>query len=295
MSFAVRTTESFSGASLAVDFVLRGTGTELTGRTDREPIQVPAGTYSLHVGMDANSVRSSLAVVPSVFERVDVRVATEVAVDLASASRLFDGPTLRPGIEPKHLIETYRGRGNLGRNQVWRSQPRRYIVSDPFGRLSAFPDAKANAEFDYILRAFAAVNDYTNGYLRVPSQDEIEITSADRSYTSYGAGEFVIRVASGGLESERLVGDEIVASWVQGNTNIPGALTLQSEMVSAVQGGDSESEPYGGHGMRNGPVNAIDRTWGLLNYWKRKPGDRMLPSGDITPSPYEFPVEFRTL
>ncbi|MFN7916900.1 MAG: hypothetical protein U0Q55_16265 [Vicinamibacterales bacterium] len=242
--------------------------------------------------MDASDSRTSSQLVPSIYSNYTIAGDTTLTTDLPSWEKLFK-PASHPNLEPKHFIEAYRGRGNQGVNQTWRTQPSKYVVSDPNGRLSQYADPRQNPEFDYIIRAFEAVNDYTRGFLRVPDRGEIEITAQNRDHTTLREGEFLIKISSGGNEWEMRRNNEIIASYALGNTDVANAFTLQSEMVSAVQGGDSESEPYSRNGMRNARVLDIDRVWGEFNYQKRRNGEKILPSGDITPSPFDFPVEFR--
>lgn len=289
VNFAVRASETFSGQSLGVDFVLEGNGEKYSGRTDRDPIQLPVGRYTLGVGINSSGQRTTDTLVPTLIDGFIVDGSGEFSIDLASESRLFSSPTLGR-IDATSVIDVYRGRGNQGRNQTWRTQPRAYIVSDPGNGLARYEDPRSNAEIDYIIRGFEIVADYTRGFLRVPARSELQIPQQDRNYPSLAPGEFLIRLSpSGGLELELRSNDAIVASFAQGSASVPGALTLQSEMVSAVQGGDSESDGYFNNVMRNRPINDLDRVWGDFNYHQRRNGDVILPSS----SAHQFPHELR--
>ena len=85
--------------------------------------------------------------------------------------------------------------------------------------------------------------------------------------------------------------NEIVFSNAAGPSN--DTYIVNGETNACIQGGDNESEFFSSYfeGMRTQPQ--IHLTWGKFNYRQRKPGERMLPSGDEVPSPYGFPVEFR--
>ncbi|MFN7914245.1 MAG: hypothetical protein U0Q55_02820 [Vicinamibacterales bacterium] len=294
VTFAARANETFTGRSLSVDYVLEGNGRKYVGKTDRDPIQVPTGAYTLRIGMNAGNQASTDALVPAVYEGFTISASREFTTDLASYSTLFSSIQLG-NIDPRWVIEVYRGRGNQGINQVWRNQPTKFVLADPSNVLGAHANARSNPDFDKVLAGFESVNQYSGGFLRVPSKDEIEIVSANRRVSDAVRGEFLVNILpTAALEAEVRVNNEIVTSFAQGPTRASAGLALQSEMLSSVQGGDSESDGYSNNGMRNRPMNDLDRVWGDFNYNRRSPGDRILPSGDATPSPFSFPVEFRT-
>jgi hypothetical protein len=286
-SVTVNATDTFSGNTLSVDFTLEGCGQRLTGRTGAATIQAtPCARSVIRVNMTSDNQMSDDDYVPSIYDDLNISGSFELTTDLPRSAILFGA------IEPKWTIEVYRGRRNAGLNQVWRTQPETWIVSDPNGILGG-GEPKLSSHFNNIMTGFAAVEDYTRGFIRAPPRESVEITT---SRLGASGGQFVFTVNAGqegpGAGSQ-IFDDVIVASFSRSRTESFTLGNLTGEMISSVQGGENESDSYINNGFRSRPINALDRIWGEFNYWKRKPGDKILPSGDNTPSPFGFPVEFR--
>ncbi len=176
------------------------------------------------------------------------------------------------------IINAYRGRRNGGVNQVWVSKPEKWIVYDPNNVLKQYSDPKNNEVFTRIMEGFRAIEEYTNGFIIAPSKDKVEINN-DPNYS----------LPDGAISFEITDGDAYEGDFVNSNNEIyksgAGAYPLWdskeksdtlAELVSSVQGGDSEAGRWIPVVFMSGSINYMDRLWGKFNYKKREPGSSII-------------------
>ncbi len=168
------------------------------------------------------------------------------------------------GYDWKQLLKAYRG---LRVNQVWVKQPEKWVVYDPHGYLKKYEDKRRNPIFDNIMAGFRAIEEYTNGFIRAPSRDDVIIRFEDSNVEE---NVIYFDITDGrAFETEQVnSNNEIIRS----GAGTPGETRTGTimELVSSVQGGDNDSY----YGVFNtGYVDELDRKWGDFNYNKRSPGD----------------------
>lgn len=299
VSFAARAVETLSGRSLGVDFVVDGSGQQYSGRTDRDPIQVPTGRYTIKVGMNTGNQRTSDTLVPSIYENVVIDGDGELATDLLPM-------TAFGGYNPRNIIEVYRGRTTStvlwGKNIRWSQPPTKFKIFDSDGSFTGQPNPKNSSNFDRYLQAMAYVQEFTNGMISVPNPDQVEIFSGlppgatnQQPYTNYepGSHNFVNTTVAYELDGTNNNRDLYYsAPWVAIR---PSAFdTLVAEFLASTQLGDNETDRFV-YVCAFDNLNArkpLDSIWpAKINYGARKPGEVILPESDA----YQFPHEFRLL
>ncbi len=225
--------------------------------------------------------------IPSIFERVQLSGGQQLRIDIVKEVDLNP-----EGIDWRGILQTYRGSDNANKgfvNQRWNSQPERWIVYDPHGCLKKYADPKDNPVFNSIMTAFNAIEEYTSGFIKAPSKDEVEIVYKRETLPFWAIGFVITEHESWAMDDEDSSGVVIIRSAAgAGYGSSFSVYNMISEAVSSVQGGDNEYHyPVSDHfdsvffgdvvGIENNKVKLLerDRKWGMFNYRKRKPGDKM--------------------
>ena len=169
----------------------------------------------------------------------------------------------------KEIIGAMRG---AMQNQVWVKQPSRWIIYDPLGKLKEYSNPKDNPIFNNIMEGFEAIQEYTNGFIKAPSEDKVEIRYEEHKWVDNG---IFFEITDGRAYAGEKVNsnNEIYSSGAGASGRSPPS----GETCASVQGGDNEGAiPTVFDGQ---PMNDLDRIWGLFNYTKRRPGEELILNG----------------
>ncbi len=174
------------------------------------------------------------------------------------------------GYDWKQLLDAYRGRGDDEHhiNAVWVKQPEKWVVYDPHGYLKKYEDKRRNPIFDNIMAGFRAIEEYTNGFIRAPHRDDVEIKGEEERIPD-GAIGFVITDGDAWALDDANSNNEIIRSGAGARGTHLGYII--GELCASVQGGDNES--FVDTVFDGNPMNKLDKIWGDFNYNKRSPGD----------------------
>ena len=215
---------------------------------------------------------------------------TEINMDLVKKDDLFLKEFIQEIMEEagcdekegiKGIMKAMRGGYNGARNCVWVTQPERWIIYDPLGKLKEFDDPKDNYIFRNIMEGFRAIEEYTDGFIKAPTKDKVEIIYDD-GRTPDGALSFNI------TDGEAFEGEEINSNSeiIRSAAGAGWDGDIIQELTSSVQGGDNDG--YVGV-FNEGVIKQIDKVWGKFSYKKREPGSAVAYREDL----YDFPFETR--
>ncbi len=217
--------------------------------------------------------------IPAVLENVGLQAEDNIHIDIVKKQDLNP-----KGYSWKDLIDAYRGRGRNGTNQVWVTEPKYWIVWDINHVLDKYEDKYHNEVFNNIMKGFKAIQEYTNGFIKAPPRDKVEIRY-DGMAPDYSIN-FTITKGRAYEKDWANSNDELIRSGA--GAGPLDDVDTRGELVSSVQGGDNESAVYT---VFDGfPMNDVDRIWGRFNYRKREPGSRIVLDG-----PYGHLYEIRKI
>ncbi len=220
--------------------------------------------------------------IPAVLENAGLQGEDKIHIDIVKKQDLNP-----KGYSWRDLIDAYRGRGRNGTNQVWVKQPEKWVVYDPNHVLKGYSDPKHNEVFNNIMEGFKAIEEYTNGFIRAPPRDKVEIKYVEEKIPQGTIG-FVITDGEAWELDDANSNDELIRSGAGANPKFNYGSTVIAELVSSIQGGDNESAcpsvfvEY--------EISDVDRMWGRFNYLKREPGSRIVLDG-----PYGHLYEIRKI
>ena len=260
----VRVTDTETGSALNnIPVTLDCYGEEFDAKTQggiaKFEINAPK-QCTLEVNMTNSQVRFNNAYIPSIVENIGLSGGEQIEIDIVREDYL--NPNKHNW---NYLLNAYRGKNNGGVNQVWVTQPDKWIVYDPHGYLKKYSDPKNNPIFNNIMEGFKAIEQYTRGFIKAPSPDEVIIKYKEEKIPN-GAVGFIITDGEAWEMDDENSNNEIIRS----GAGPTGHYTIIEELTSSVQGGDNDSDI----GVFNkGVIKLIDLHWGRFNYWKRKPGD----------------------
>ena len=217
--------------------------------------------------------------IPAVLENAGLQAEDNIHIDIVKKQDLNP-----KGYSWKDLLNAYRGGVSPGINQVWVKQPEKWVVYDPHHVLKGYSDPKHNEVFNNIMEGFKAIEEYTNGFIRAPSRDKVEIRY-DGMAPDYSIN-FTITSGDAYEKDYANSNDELIRSGAGCMYDNPGYMI--GELCASVQGGDNESgsEPV----FNTGKMTETDRIWGRFNYIKREPGSIMVLDG-----PYGHLYEIREI
>ncbi len=229
-----------------------------------------------------------------------IREDTKIDMDLVKKYDIFLKDTIKD-LEEEYsmdeddaivdIIYSYRGRNRLGTNQVWVKKPEQWVVYDPRGILKQYSDPKHNEVFNNIMQGFKAIQEYTDGFIKAPSRDKVEIKYETIHWVDNGIF-FEITDGEAWAADDENDYDEIIRSGAGANPKFNYGSTVIAELVSSIQGGDNESNCPSV--FVNGNMSELDRIWGKFNYKKREPGNRMISPHWTDRNPYGFLFETRS-
>jgi len=217
--------------------------------------------------------------IPAVLENAGLQGEDNIHIDIVKKQDLNP-----KGYSWKDLINAYRGRDNNGLNQVWVKQPEKWVVYDPHNVLKGYSDPKHNEVFNNIMEGFKAIEEYTNGFIRAPPRDKVEIKYENLNNPPDGVLWFEITDGRAYEADRANSNDELIRSGA--GAGPLDDVDTRGELVSSVQGGDNEA-PVESVFMGD-VVNSLDKIWGRFNYIKREPGSIMVLDG-----PYGHLYEIR--
>ncbi len=205
--------------------------------------------------------------IPAVLENAGLQGEDNIHIDIVKKQDLNP-----KGYSWKDLINAYRGKELDGLNQVWVKQPEKWVVYDPHHKLDEYKDKYHNEVMNNIMEGFKAIEEYTNGFIRAPSRDKVEIRY-DGMAPDYSIN-FTITSGDAYEKDYANSNDELIRS----GAGTTARYDTSGELCASVQGGDNESAIItvfdGGH-----ELNEVDRIWGRFNYKKREPGSRIVLDG----------------
>jgi len=208
--------------------------------------------------------------IPSVLENIALTGNNEITLDIVEKAKLNPD-----GYSWKELLDAYRGGHNGAVNQVWVKQPEKWIVYDPNNVLKKYDDPKNNQVFNNIMEGFRAIQEYTNGFIRAPSKDEVELINSLSGGTPDGA--ILFEITNGEAYEGDFVNSNNEIYKSRAGAGPTADIDTVSELVSSVQGGDNEGSAPAV--FMSGKINPIDKTWGDFNYNKREPGSAIIVNG----------------
>ena len=217
--------------------------------------------------------------IPAVLENAGLQGEDNIHIDIVKKQDLNP-----KGYSWKDLINAYRGKELDGLNQVWVTQPKYWIVWDINHVLDKYEDKYHNEIMNNIMEGFKAIEEYTNGFIRTPPRDKVEIRY-DGTAPDYSIN-FTITKGRAYAKDWANSNDELIKSEAGANPKFNYGDFVRAELVSSVQGGDNESACHSV--FRSGDMNEIDKIWGQFNYYKRETGSRIVLDG-----PYGHLYEIR--
>ncbi len=206
--------------------------------------------------------------IPAVLENAGLQGEDNIHIDIVKKQDLNP-----KGYSWKDLIDAYRGRGRNGTNQVWVKQPKYWIVWDDNHVLDKYSDPRNNEVFNNIMKGFKAIQEYTNGFIKAPPRDKVEIRY-DGTAPDYSIN-FTITKGRAYEKDWANSNDELIRSGAGAGPY--AEVDTRGELVSSVQGGDNEA-PVESVFMGD-VVNSLDKIWGRFNYLKRETGSRIVLDG----------------
>ncbi len=255
-------TDTYTGESLSgIPVVVDGSFGRLEGVTE-------GGEYSFEIeGPERLRIRVNFSNSKSSYNGLYIPSEYVVGVtgDYIAYYDIVKERDLNPyGYDWKQLLKAYRG---LRVNQVWVKQPEKWVVYDPHGYLKKYEDKRRNPIFDNIMAGFRAIEEYTNGFIRAPPRDDVEIVSS----TNWADNVIYFEITDGRAYAgdKENSNNEIIRS--RAGAGYDASISFVSELVSSVQGGDNEASVDAV--FMSGSINDMDRKWGDFNYNKRSPGD----------------------
>ncbi len=275
--------DTFDGGSLSnIPITFDGTA-HYEGKTDGSgcftfEINSPV-SGNLKINFSNSETSRNHDYIPSVYEGIAFSGDNNINIDIVKKQDLNP-----KGYSWKDLIEAYRGRELDGLNQVWVTEPKYWIVWDDNHVLDKYSDPRNNEVFNNIMKGFKAIQEYTNGFIKAPPRDKVEIRY-DGMAPDYSIN-FTITKGRAYEKDWANSNDELICS----EAGAPSYDTsdMIGELCASVQGGDNESAIYT---VFDGfPMNDVDRIWGRFNYKKREPGSRIVLDG-----PYGHLYEIRKL
>ena len=227
----------------------------------------------------------------------NIKEDTKIDIDLVKKYDIFLKDTIkylkeRLSVDEETAIEeiilAYRGQELSGLNQVWVKKPEYWIVWDDNHVLDQYPDPKHNIVFNNIMEGFKAIEEYTDGFIKAPSRDKVEIRYEGMA-PDYSIN-FTITEGRAYEKDWANSNDEIIRSGA-GTGPSPSSDVYIEELTSSVQGGDNDG--YVGV-FNKGSISKLDKVLGKFNYKKREPGSRILSPNWTDRNPYGFLFETRS-
>ncbi len=253
--------DTFSGESLSgIPVVVEGSFGRIEGVTE-------GGEYSFEVEKPENlRIKVNFSCSKRDYNSLYIPSEHEIAItgDYIFEYDIVKESDLNPyGYNWKELISAYRG---CRVNQVWVKQPEKWVVYDLHHYLKKYSDIRNNPIFDNIMAGFRAIEEYTNGFIRAPSRDDVIIVEKGDGRENV----IYFEITDGDAwETEQVnSNNEIIRSGA--GAGYDASISFVLELVSSVQEGDNDSY----YGVFNtGHIDDLDRRWGKFNYHLRKPGD----------------------
>ena len=140
------------------------------------------------------------------------------------------------------------------------------------------------------MEGFKAIEEYTDGFIKAPSRDKVEIRH-DGSAPDYSIN---FEITDEGAWAAEWANDydEIIKS--AGGATKYAEVDTRGELVSSVQGGDNEAPNVVSVVTGANKITEYDKIWGKFNYKKREPGSRMVSPHWTDRNPYGFLFETRS-
>ncbi len=268
--------DTFDGGSLSnIPITFDGTSAHFEGKTDGSgcftfEINSPV-SGTLKINFSNSEASKNHDYIPSVYEGIAFSGDNNINIDIVKKQDLNP-----KGYSWRDLLNAYRGGFSPGINQVWVKQPEKWVVYDPHHVLKGYSDPKHNEVFNNIMEGFKAIEEYTNGFIRAPPRDKVEIKYETKKWVDNGIF-FEITDGRAYEADDANSNDELIRSGAGCMYDNPAYMI--GELCASVQGGDNESAIItvfdGGH-----ELNEVDRIWGRFNYKKREPGSRMVLDGE---------------